>query len=139
MVEAKGSVVRWQGIAREHLSRVSDLVLGLASGAIAFLGNLLLDGNPHAPCAVAFALASFVAAGLSVLVALWGAVNRLKISGRLPRLQSAGEVVRQMLIWRPIERLFVSLELLRGCCFACNSCFSAYRQRHWRYLFWSRS
>ena len=77
MAETKESIVRWQAITREHMSRVSDLVLGLASGAVAFLANLLLGGKSLAPCAEAFALVALAAAGLSVLVALWCATNRL--------------------------------------------------------------
>jgi hypothetical protein len=78
VAETKESFIRWQAITREHMSRVSDLLLGLASGAIAFLANLLLEGKASAPCAALFALVALLAGGLSVLVALWCAWNRLR-------------------------------------------------------------
>jgi hypothetical protein len=77
VAETKESFVRWQAITREHMSRVSDLVLGLASGAVAFLVNLLVGERSPTPCARAFALVALMAAGLSVLAALWCATNRL--------------------------------------------------------------
>ena len=93
MAETKESSVRWQAITREHLSRVSDLVLGLASGAVAFLVNLLVGEKSPTPCAEAFALVALIAAGMSVLAALCCATNRLndfRATTRIARRREGG-------------------------------------------------
>lgn len=37
--------VRWQGIARDQLGRTANLLIGLATGLLAYESTLLLDGR----------------------------------------------------------------------------------------------
>ncbi|MBK8163427.1 MAG: hypothetical protein IPK65_09860 [Gammaproteobacteria bacterium] len=68
---------RWQGITREQLGATSNLVLGLATGLLAFTTLLLLDEK----LVTTFALDSGITACfflvMSVVLALWCAINRL--------------------------------------------------------------
>ena len=71
------SFVRWQEVAREHLGGLINLVLGLATGLLAFESTLLLEKKFTAPCAFGLGLLALILLSISVGFALWCAVNRL--------------------------------------------------------------
>lgn len=68
---------KWQGVTREQLGATSNLILGLATGLLAFTTVLLLEKKLVAPCAFGFGIAAYIFLGLSVVLALWCATNRL--------------------------------------------------------------
>lgn len=70
---------KWQNITREQLGATSNLVLGLATGLLAFTTALLLQQKSAiSSCALGFATAGSFFLALSVALALWCATNRLK-------------------------------------------------------------
>ena len=68
---------KWQGITREQLGATSNLVLGLATGLLAFTTALLLERKLFASCAFGFAVVATGLLALSVGLAIWCATNRL--------------------------------------------------------------
>ena len=70
---------KWQGVTREQLGATSNLILGLATGLLAFVTLLLIDGKLGASCACAFGfgVTGSILLVLSVALALWCATNRL--------------------------------------------------------------
>lgn len=68
---------KWQGVTREQLGATSNLILGLATGLLAFVTLLLLDRKLVASCAFGFSVAGSIFLALSVALALWCATNRL--------------------------------------------------------------
>lgn len=88
------SFVRWQAITREHLSSTSNLVLGLATGLLAFQSTLLLDHKLAVPCSFVFGVLSLAFLGGSVGFALWCAINRLRdfrLTAQIAHRRSNGE------------------------------------------------
>jgi len=70
---------KWQNITREQLGATSNLVLGLATGLLAFTTALLLQQKSSiSSCALGFTTAGSSFLALSVALALWCATNRLK-------------------------------------------------------------
>lgn len=70
---------KWQGITREQLGATSNLVLGLATGLLAFTAALLLQKKSvTSSCALSFGIAGCIILALSVGLALRCATNRLK-------------------------------------------------------------
>jgi fumarate reductase subunit D len=71
------SFIRWQAITRDQLSSVTSLVLGLATGMLAFNSSLLLESKFS--CLVSFycGLAATLFFMLSISLALCCAVTRL--------------------------------------------------------------
>ncbi|MNF69862.1 hypothetical protein D3C84_517540 [compost metagenome] len=72
------SFVRWQGITRDYFSSVSNLVLGLATGLLAFLVSGLTSYQPITKCLLAVGTFSAVILAASVALAVWCAINRLR-------------------------------------------------------------
>ncbi|MCI0352442.1 MAG: hypothetical protein L0Z53_23745 [Acidobacteriales bacterium] len=68
---------KWQGITREQLGATSNLVLGLATGLLAFTTALLLEKKLIASCAFGFAVTATGLLALSVALAIWCSTNRL--------------------------------------------------------------
>ena len=68
---------KWQGVTREQLGATSNLMLGLATGLLAFTMLLLLDEKLVSSCAFGFGIASCFLLAMSVVMALWCATNRL--------------------------------------------------------------
>jgi len=68
---------KWQSITREQLGATSNLILGLATGLLAFTTVLLLEKQLVASCAFVFGVAASILLALSVALALWCATNRL--------------------------------------------------------------
>jgi Na+/melibiose symporter-like transporter len=68
---------KWQGVTREQLGATSNLVLGLATGLLAFTTLLLLDKKLVASFAFGFGIAACFLLAMSVVLALWCATNRL--------------------------------------------------------------
>jgi len=68
---------KWQGVTRQQLGATSNLMLGLATGLLAFLTLLLIDRRLAASCAFGFGVAGSILLALSVALALWCAANRL--------------------------------------------------------------
>lgn len=90
------SFVRWQGITRNHFSSVSNLVLGLATGLIAFLVPSLAGEQVTGRCSLVLSTLSLGLLVLSVALALWCAINRLRdfrATARVTRKRSQGEQV----------------------------------------------
>lgn len=75
--DASDSFIRWQKVTREHLGGLINLVLGLATGLLAFESTLLLEKKFTAPGAFDFGLSAVVLLSASIGFALWCAVNRL--------------------------------------------------------------
>lgn len=76
--EARESFIRWQGITREQFSNVSNLTLGLSTGLLAFFSNALLSAQPAHGCAFVLGSLSLSVLALSVVAAVYCAVNRLR-------------------------------------------------------------
>ncbi|MFC5571550.1 hypothetical protein ACFPN1_15935 [Lysobacter yangpyeongensis] len=72
------SFIRWQGITRDYFSSVSNLVLGLATGLLAFLVSGLTSIQPTPKCLLFVGAASVVLLSASVALAVWCAINRLR-------------------------------------------------------------
>lgn len=68
---------KWQGITREQLGATSNLLLGLATGLLAFTTMLLLERKLAISCAFGFGVAACILLTLSIAFALWCATNRL--------------------------------------------------------------
>jgi Na+/melibiose symporter-like transporter len=68
---------RWQGVTREQLGATSNLILGLATGLLAFTTVLLLENKLVVSYAFGFGVAGCILLALSVALALWCATNRL--------------------------------------------------------------
>lgn len=93
---AKERLVRWQGITREHFSSVSNLVLGLATGMLAFLVKTPSDLKTTDGCLLALSVTSLVLLASSVAVAISCAYNRLRDfrkTAQIARQRSNGEPV----------------------------------------------
>lgn len=94
--EKKESFVRWQAITRDYFSSVSNLVLGLATGLLAFLVSGLTSLQPNAKCLLILGTASMALLAASVVLAVWCAINRLRdfrATARIARAGSKGEPV----------------------------------------------
>jgi hypothetical protein len=76
--DAQGSFVRWQAVTRDYFSSVSNLVLGLATGMIAFLVSGLAASQPESKCLLVLGAISLVLLTASVALAIWCAINRLR-------------------------------------------------------------
>ncbi len=88
------SFVRWQSVTRAHLGSTMNLVLGLATGLLAFQSALLLDGKLSAPCSFGFGLLALFFLAFSVALALWCAVTRLsdfRLTAQIARRREQGE------------------------------------------------
>lgn len=72
------SFIRWQEISRSQLSAVSSLLLTLATALLAFNSALLLDEKISNCYGFWFAIAALFSLSLSVVSALWCAINRLR-------------------------------------------------------------
>lgn len=68
---------KWQGITREQLGSTSNLILGLATGLLAFTTVLLLEKKLVVSCALGFGVVACILLALSVAFALLCATNRL--------------------------------------------------------------
>lgn len=70
---------RWQNITREQLGATSNLILGLATGLLAFASALLLQQKSGISlCVIGSSAVGCILLALSVALALWCATNRLK-------------------------------------------------------------
>ena len=90
------SFVRWQAVTRNQFSTVSNLVLGLATGLLAFLVSGLTSLQPMCTCLRIVSTASAALLALSVVLAVWCAINRLydfRATARIARLRSLGKPV----------------------------------------------
>ena len=74
---AQKSFVRWQGITRDYFTAVSNLVLGLSTGLLAFLLVSLLS-KPATTCISVIGTVSLIFLGSSISIAIWCAINRLR-------------------------------------------------------------
>lgn len=72
------SFVRWQGVTRDYFSSVSNLVLGLSTGLLAFLVSGLDSLQLTSKCFVFVGVASAVLLATSIALAVWCAINRLR-------------------------------------------------------------
>lgn len=75
--DAQESFVRWQGVTRDYFSAVSNLVLGLATGLLAFLVSGLTS-SPATRCLLVVGTVSLALLAASVGLAVWCAINRLR-------------------------------------------------------------
>ncbi|QEI13464.1 hypothetical protein [Cellvibrio japonicus] len=76
--EDKESFVRWQGITRDYFSSVSNLVLGLSTGLLAFLVSGFVVVQPVSSCLLIIATCSMVLLAISIGLSVWCAINRLR-------------------------------------------------------------
>jgi hypothetical protein len=72
------SFVRWQTVTRDYFSSVSNLVLGLATGLLAFLVSGLASSQPTSNSLLIVATGSMILLAVSVGLAVWCAINRLR-------------------------------------------------------------
>lgn len=90
------SFVRWQTITREYFSSVSNLILGLATGLLAFLVSGLTSSLPATKCLLIIGTGSLGLLAASVIFAVWCAINRLRDfrgTAQIARARSKGEPV----------------------------------------------
>ena len=88
------SFIRWQSTTREHFSSTSNLVLGLATGLLAFHSSLLFDQKLTHAHAFAFGIAGIILLSVSVGLALWCTINRLRdfrLTTQIARKREKGE------------------------------------------------
>lgn len=76
--EDKESFVRWQSITRDYFSSVSNLVLGLSTGILAFLVSGLVGAQPSSKCMLIIATGAMAFLAISISLAVWCAINRLR-------------------------------------------------------------
>lgn len=89
--DAQESFVRWQAITRDYFSSVSNLVLGLATGLLAFLVSGLTTSQPNTKCLLIVGTISLALLAASVVLAVWCAINRLRdfrATAQIARLRS---------------------------------------------------
>lgn len=72
-----GRFAKWQNVTRGQLGATSNLLLGLATGSLAFSALLLVDRKLIETWAFAFGIVGSVFLLISVALALWCTVNRL--------------------------------------------------------------
>lgn len=72
------SFIRWQGITRDYFSIVSNLVLGLSTGILAFFITSLVSVQSTTNCLLIIATVSMILLVVSVGLAVWCAINRLR-------------------------------------------------------------
>jgi Na+/melibiose symporter-like transporter len=70
--------IRWQGVTREQLGATSNLLLGLATGLLAFATTLFLEKKFIASCAFGFGILAIILLVISIALALWCATNRIE-------------------------------------------------------------
>lgn len=90
------SFVRWQGITRDYFSSVSNLVLGLAAGLLAFLVSGLSSSQPTTTCLLVVGTFALALLAISVSLAVWCAINRLRdfrATAKIARSRSKGKHV----------------------------------------------
>ncbi|MGH9957045.1 MAG: hypothetical protein ACREBC_07940 [Pyrinomonadaceae bacterium] len=88
------SFIRWQAATQQHFTSTANLLLGLATGLLAFESTLLLDARFLSHAAFWFAVAAVVFLFTSVGVALWCAINRLRdfrLSAQIARRRQEDE------------------------------------------------
>lgn len=90
------SFVHWQTVTRDHFSSVSNLVLGLATGLLAFV----VSGFPFlqltSKCLLFVSTGSMLFLAASIGLAVWCAINRLRdfrATAQIARSRSKGESV----------------------------------------------
>lgn len=89
------SFVRWQEVTRNHFSALSNLVLALATGVLAFNSSLLVDHKMPSEGSFLFSIASLVFLAASICFALWCSVNRLRdfrLTAQVARKHQRGEM-----------------------------------------------
>ncbi|WP_144900707.1 hypothetical protein [Luteimonas cucumeris] len=94
--EDQESFVRWQGVTRDYFSSVSNLILGLSTGLLAFLVSGLASQQATTTCLLILGTISLVLLAASVVLAVWCAINRLRdfrSTARIARLRSKNEHV----------------------------------------------
>jgi hypothetical protein len=74
----RDSFIRWQSVTREHFSSVSNLVLGLATGLLAFWVSGIVYTKPTNKCLLVVDTVSMFLLAASVGLAVWCAMNRLR-------------------------------------------------------------
>lgn len=92
-----GSFVRWQAVTREHFTVVSNLVLGLATGLLAFSVAGLNQASPSKDCLRIIEASSMLFLATSVALAVWCAINRLRDfrqTAQIARSRSIGKSVK---------------------------------------------
>jgi hypothetical protein len=92
------SFTRWQTTTREHFTSTANLLLGLATGLLAFESALLLDARFLSQAAFWFAIAAVVFLFTSVGLALWCAINRLRdfrLTAQIARRRQEGRLSLQ--------------------------------------------
>lgn len=94
--EARESFVCWQRVTREQFSSVSNLVLGLATGLLAFFAKDLQEMRGAPVCLHVLGVLSLVFLAASIAVAVGCAYNRLndfRKTAQIARKRSQGESV----------------------------------------------
>jgi hypothetical protein len=90
------SFVRWQANAREQFSSVSNLVLGLSTGLLAFLTSGLVSPNTASTCMLIISVASLAALTGSIALGVWCSINRLRdfrATAQIARSRCNGDLV----------------------------------------------
>lgn len=93
---AHESFVRWQGVTRDYFTTVSNLVLGLSTGLLAFLFASLLS-QPVTRCISVIGTISLILLSTSIGITVWCAINRLRdfrSTAKIARARSKGQPVQ---------------------------------------------
>jgi len=96
-IDPKESFVRWQSATRKHFTVTSSVVLGLATGLLAFVSeHFLLDAPPPNWYVLLTGLIAVLSLGTSIGLALWCSINRLRdfrATAQIARKRAEGEAV----------------------------------------------
>lgn len=94
--DAHESFVRWQGITRDYFTSVSNLVLGLATGLLAFWVSGRNTFQFSSKCLLVLNAGVLLPLSASISLAVWCAINRLndfRATAKIARLRSKNEPV----------------------------------------------
>lgn len=95
-IDPSESFIRWQTATREHFTLTSSVVLGLATGLLAFLAERFLSGSRPSSVALVFGVGAFLSLAVSIALALWCSINRLRdfrTTAQIARRRANGEPV----------------------------------------------
>jgi hypothetical protein len=94
--ENRESFIRWQTVTRDHFSSVSNLILGLATGLLAFLTTGFNPAISTCKCYFLIGTISMVLLAASISLAVWCAITRLRdfrATAQIARTREKGKEV----------------------------------------------
>ena len=88
--------IRWQSVTREHFTLTSSVVLGLATGLLAFFAERFLTGQRPCLCVLLLGAVATLSLVFSITLALWCSINRLRdfrMTAQIARKRNKDETV----------------------------------------------